>query len=135
MLRSALRGIAATVVMSLPMAVRWAAQPRVPPPPMIVAERAQRALGLQPEERGPIVRHATWVAAHLGFGASLAAASRIWPRRPGEAYGTAVWAANYALALPAVGLYPPLTRDSRARAIETFASHLVFGAALRKLAQ
>jgi hypothetical protein len=48
-------------------------------------------------------------------------------------YGAAVWLANYGVALPALGLYPRLTRDARLRAAETLAAHLVYGEALRAL--
>jgi hypothetical protein len=132
MLRDALRGAAATAVMSAPMAARWLAQPEVPPPPMVIAERVQRALGLEPERRKPVLRHATWIGAHLGFGATVGALARLWPARL-ESYAIAVWAANYGVGLPALGLYPRLPRDARTRAVETFVSHLVYGEALRLL--
>jgi len=38
---------------------------------------------------------------------------------------------RYATALPALRLYPPLTRDNRRRAAASLVSHLVFGALLR----
>jgi uncharacterized membrane protein YagU involved in acid resistance len=134
MMREALRGVAATAVMSVPMALRWAAQPRVQPPPMVIAEGLQRKLGLEPAARGPIARHATWLAAHFGFGASIGALSRLWPRPAGALpYGIAVWFGNYGLLMPAVRLYPPLTRDSRVRAAETVAAHVVYAATLRAL--
>jgi uncharacterized membrane protein YagU involved in acid resistance len=138
MLREAGRGAAATLVMSVPMAVRWAAQRDVPPPPMTVAERAQRAVGLEPAARNAVLRHATWIAAHLGFGATVGALARLWPARArsraaADGYGAAVWLANYGLTLPALGLYPPLGRDARLRAFETFVSHLVYAEALRAL--
>jgi hypothetical protein len=139
MLRDPVRGAAATALMSVPMAVQWLAQPGVPPPPMVIAERLQRRFGLKPEARNPVLRHAAWLSAHFGFGVTLAVASRLWPRRSktepaAQPYGAAVWAANYGLLMPALGLYPWVWRDRRGRAVETFASHLVYAAALGRFA-
>jgi hypothetical protein len=77
------------------------------------------------------LRHAAWLAAHLGFGSALGVAAQLWPRRAATAYGLAVWAASYGVALPALGIYPRPTRDRRVRAAESLLSHLVYGAALR----
>jgi hypothetical protein len=135
-LKDALRGAAATAVMSLPMGVRWLAQSDVPPPPMTIAERVQRAVGVEPAKRGPFLRHATWIGAHLGFGATVGAVATVWPTRArtrpsAGAYGLAIWAVNYAIGLPALRLYPRVTRDARLRAVETLLSHLVYAEALR----
>jgi len=125
-------GAAATAVMTAPMLARWAVQRDVPPPPQVVAENVQRLLGLRPERYPRALRHAAWLAAHLGFGSALGVAAQLWPRRATTAYGLAVWTANYGVALPALGIYPPPTRDRRARAAESLLSHLVYGAALTR---
>jgi len=131
------RGAAATVVMSAPMILRWALQ-RKAPPPQVVAENVQRRLGLEPARYPRPLRHAVWALAHLGFGATVGLAAALWPRRAttgpsAYSFGVAVWAANYAAALPAAGIYPWPREDDRARAAESFLSHLVYAAALRRL--
>jgi hypothetical protein len=118
--------------MTVPMLLRWALQRDVPPPPQVVAENVQRRLGLRPERYPRPLRHAAWLAAHLGFGSTLGVAAQLWPLRAATTYGLAVWAANYGAALPALGIYPWPTRDRRARAAESLLSHLVFAAALRR---
>src|SRR3954464_8741082 len=42
-------GIGATAVMTLPMALRWRAQPALPPGPVVITERVERLLGAAPE--------------------------------------------------------------------------------------
>jgi len=124
--------------MTLPMLARWAVRPE-PPPPLVVTENAQRLVGLEPDRYPAVLRHAAWAGAHLAFGAALGAAAELWParastRRSASIYGLAVWAANYALALPAARLYPRVDRDDRLRAAESLFAHLVYGATLRRLA-
>jgi hypothetical protein len=136
--RHAAAGAAATVVMSLPMLVRWALQRQAPPPPMVVAENLQHRLGLKPERYPRTLRHAIWSGAHVGFGAAVGALSVVWPRRvttvtAAHSFGAAVWSANYALALPLAGLYPWPWSDDRQRAAETAISHAIYAAALRRL--
>src|SRR3954471_19185333 len=132
------RGVAATAVMTVPMALRWRAQPNLPPGPMVITERIERLLGVAPDEHPPALRHPVWLAAHASFGAGVGAVFGVLAGRRASsgtvlAYGAAVWAANYALLLPALSLYPSPRRDDRLRAAETFASHLVWAGALRGL--
>jgi hypothetical protein len=124
--------------MSVPMLARWAFQPE-PPPPQVVAKNLQRRAGLEPKRYPRPLRHLVWGFAHLGFGAMLGVLASAWPRQAGTrgtayAFGAAVWSANYGVALPAVGVYPRLQADDRLRAAESFLSHLVYAAALRRLA-
>src|SRR5881628_3620569 len=116
------RGVLATVVMSAPMLARWALQRSEPPPPMVVAENAQRAVGLEPKRHASPVRHAAWLAAHAGFGAAVGIGGTLFPSASKRipfalAYGSAVWAANYGVVLPLLRLYPRVTRDSLPRAV------------------
>jgi hypothetical protein len=136
--RGAVRGVGATAVMTLPMLARWALRPE-PPPPLVVAENAQRLVGLEPTQYPAVLRHASWAGAHLAFGTALGAAAELWPARAttgrsASSYGLAVWAAGYALALPAARLYPRLDRDDRLRAVESLLAHVVYGATLGRLA-
>src|SRR4051794_33971916 len=77
--RAALDGAVATAVMSVPMLLRWLLQPDQPPPPKVVAENVQRRIGIAPEQRSPLVRQATWLAAHVLFGGALGIAGARWP--------------------------------------------------------
>jgi hypothetical protein len=131
LLGPARRGVAATVVMSVPMLCRWALDRREPPPPMVVAENAQRALGLAPERYPAPVRHAAWTTAHLGFGATLAVVDALVPLR-GSAFGLAAWTLDYALVLPRLGLYPSPARDARARLAVNVLAHIVFARSLAR---
>jgi len=137
LIRAAGRGTAATAVMSVPMLVRSALQP-TPPPPQVVTENLQRRVGLEPTRYPRPLRHVVWGLAHLGFGTTLGLVAAAWPhqartRRSAYAFGAAVWAANYGVGLPAIGLYPRLGADDRLRAAESFVSHLVYAAALRRV--
>jgi hypothetical protein len=139
LLAGAVRGAAATTVMTLPLLARWALRPAEPPPPMVVAENLQRKVGLEPRRYPRLVRHAAWATAHLGFGCTLGAAAQLWPRRAStpataQAFALSVWSATYGTVLPVAGLYPALTRDNRLRAATSLLSHIVYGAALRRLA-
>jgi hypothetical protein len=118
MIRGALRGALATVVMTGVYALR----PQLPLPPQLVGDRGPRKLGLEP--RVP------WWATHLAIGMTLGAAAEALGVRRRVAYGLAVWAASYGTTLPALGIYPRLDRDDRARAAAGVAAHAVFGAVL-----
>jgi hypothetical protein len=123
--------------MSVPMLVRGALS-SAPPPPQVVAENLQRRIGLEPKRYPRPLRHLIWGLAHLGFGTTLGVVASAWPRRASTAatayaFGAAVWGANYGVALPAAGIYPRVDADDRARAGESFLSHLVYAAALRRL--
>ncbi len=118
-LRGALSGLKATAVMS----VLFALHPDATVPPKVVTDNVFRAVGLRPVP-------GAWLPAHFAFGLTLGAvrARLAAPRIP---FALTVWAAAYATALPALGLYPPLTRDHRRRAAVSLLAHVVFGAALR----
>jgi hypothetical protein len=118
-IRGALSGIKATAVMSTAFAVH----PGADPPPKVVTERLLRTAGLRAVP-------GAWVVAHLAFGATLGVARRTL-RIPPVPFALAVWAAGYATTLPALGLYPALTRDDRRRVFATVASHVLFGVSLR----
>jgi len=116
----ALDGLKATAVMSTLFSVH----PDATVPPKVVTDNIFRAIGLRPVP-------AAWLPAHFAFGVALSTvrARFALPRIP---FALAVWFAGYATSLPALGLYPPLTRDDRRRAAASLLSHLVFGAVLRE---
>jgi putative membrane protein len=78
------------------------------------------------------------LAAHFSFGSAM---GTIFPivepflpvPRPlrGPVFGLAVWAANYAGLLPAIGTLPPPDERPRGRNLLLIASHLVWGAAVQ----
>ncbi len=77
------------------------------------------------------------LVSHFGFGASVGAlfgpiaqTTRRSPVVIGIAYGLGVWASSYLGWLPATGLFPPATRDTRFRTAYMIAAHVVWGAAL-----
>jgi NAD(P)-dependent dehydrogenase (short-subunit alcohol dehydrogenase family) len=77
----------------------------------------------------------TALAAHFAFGASMGTIfaglpARARSQRGGLLFGAAVWAANYAVIMPKLGLMPPARWDRPARPTSMVAAHLVYGAAL-----
>jgi putative membrane protein len=129
-------GLAATLPMTVVMEVLNRSLPHKEPlPPRMVTVRVAEEAGVahRLDERD---RVAATAAAHFGFGAAMGAlyglaAARI-PLRPalaGAAFGMAVYAANYAGTLPALGLLRPATQFPARRNALLIASHLVWGAA------
>jgi hypothetical protein len=109
MVRGALRGIVATVVMT----TVYAGRPELPFPPKVVAHN----LGVP------------WWPLHLTIGAGLGALQEALDAPP-VAFALVVWAASYGTTLPALGLYPALAEDDRTRARLGAVAHAVFGAVL-----
>jgi hypothetical protein len=65
---------------------------------------------------------------HFGYGAAAGALYGLLPRRlPGPLFGLAVWAVSYLVAMPALSLYRPATRDPASRNKLMIASHLAWG--------
>src|SRR3954449_2350435 len=118
-MRGAISGLKATDVMSTVFALH----PDATVPPKVVTDNLFRAVGLRPLP-------GAWLPAHFAFGMTLGAL-RARVGAPPIVFALSVWAAGYATSLPALGLYPPLTRDHRRRAAASLVSHVVFGAALR----
>jgi hypothetical protein len=118
--------------MSISMLGRWVFEPSVPPPPKAIVETVERRLDVRPQHLALPVRHGVWTGSHLCFGAALGVVAAVLPFRPRPPlYGAAVWLCNYGIMLPLLRLYPPVWKDDRTRAIETFLSHLVYDAALQ----
>jgi hypothetical protein len=118
MLRGAIRGAVATVVMTGVYALRR----ELPLPPQVLSDNAQRAVGLE-----PVV---PWWVTHLAVGMTLGAVAEELEIERKIPFGVAVWVASYGTALPALGLYPRPDRDDRIRAATGVAAHVVFGAVL-----
>ena len=134
----ALAGAAATVPMTILMRAGHARLPereRYPLPPEQITATVARGVGVpaRPEQPG---WEAKTYAAHFAYGATVGAAyAAIGPRLPGHpaikgaAFGLAVWAGSYLGWLPAVGLFPPATREPAGRNLLMLAAHAVYGAA------
>lgn len=117
--KGALSGLKATAVMSTVFSLH----PDATVPPKVVTDNLFRAIGLRPAP-------GAWLPAHFCFGLMLGAL-RERTAAPRVPFALAVWTCAYATSLPALGLYPPLTRDHRRRAAASLLSHVVFGLALR----
>ncbi len=134
--RGAGRGLAGTVVMSIPMLVAGRPVMGTQPPKRITVGVLRRA-GVR--ERSERQRNVAGTIAHLGFGATAGAVFTVaraglalrGPALPqGLGYGVAVWAASYKGWVPALGVLPPPERDDPARQATLLAAHLLFGAVL-----
>jgi len=131
-----LKGAAAGVVATTAMSVLMLGTRRLgllgEPPPRRLTRRLLSPLG--PLEPGGRTLDATALAAHFAYGASLGALFGLLPGTPtrarGVLYGLGVWAANYVVALPALGLMPPARKDRVGRPSSMIAAHLLYGAAL-----
>jgi hypothetical protein len=120
-------GVRATALMS----TSFLLHPRLRPPPQMVAYNAARAVGVVPEHLPWLVRNGYWVAAHFGFGTTLAAARQLVPTpRSGLAYGLWIWIATYGAALPAARVYPSPKRDHPIRVVAGLVGHAIFGSCL-----
>jgi hypothetical protein len=115
--------------MSLPMLFRWMLQRDRPPPPKVITEAAFSKLGIDSDLQPAPFREALWATAHLTFGVLLALPRT--PHRP-VIFGVGIWLVNYGFVGPALGVYPRLTDDHRARTLENVLSHVVYGIALRR---
>lgn len=130
--KGAAAGLVATAAMSALMLGARRLGALGEPPPRRLTRRLLSPLGpLRPT--GPALDVAATIA-HFSYGAFLGSLYGALPGRStrarGLAYGLSVWAANYALALPALGLMPPARKDRLGRPSSMIASHLVYGATL-----
>jgi uncharacterized membrane protein YagU involved in acid resistance len=136
-IRGAIAGLAATVVMTGVMyAGKWLGLLQAPPPKEITA-RAEETAGA---DLGGSTFSLSWLAAHLGFGMAAGAAfpwaGRAYPGSPplaGALYGLSIWFQAYVGVLPELGLYPDPVEDSSSRQAVLVAAHLVYGALLGRL--
>jgi hypothetical protein len=133
--RGALAGLLATVPMSLWMLLARALGLLVVPPPAQITANVEEKTGA----RDDLPRQgfgARWVLSHFAYGALLGAvyafARPALPRRTAVAgllYGATMWAGNYLGLMPALGLYPWPSEDSRSRTLVMVIAHLLFGSA------
>jgi len=128
-------GLAATLPMTVVMeAVNRALPRREPLPPRMVTVRAAEKAGVA-RHLDEAERVGATAVAHFAFGAAMGGLYGLTKSRiphhsvlAGTVFGVAVYAANYAGLLPALGLLRPATQYPARRNVLLIASHLVWGA-------
>ena len=130
-LGGAAAGLVATAAMSAHMIGDPSRRQIGAPPPRRIAD------ALLPREEEP-TRRAAAVLLHLAIGAAggsvYAAGRRRHGALSGAAFGLAVWAVGYQLAVPVLGVLPPAHRDEPERRRALVRAHLIYGAVLGLLA-
>jgi len=139
LVRGALAGLAATVPMTVVIATGRAAGLLWTPPPVAITENVAERAGEDPDRGSPAFQ-ATWLAAHVGYGAACGAVYALMrpllPRSDitaGLLFGGAVWSISYMGVMPALNLYPSAKDDSNSRQAVMIAAHAVFGTALASI--
>ncbi len=143
LLAGALAGLAASVAMSRFHALFANATPATGNEDSTVQAASELTRTVLRHELTPREKELAGPIIHYVFGTSLAAlygaAAEYVPARRtawGLPFGAAAWLGAHVIAVPALGLSPPITKSTpRAEAVE-FAAHLVYGAVtegLRKL--
>lgn len=136
LLLGGLAGALATLPMSVVILLGRQAGFLPEAPPKQITARVEARVGLRHHLRGPAFE-ASWLAAHIGYGALCGALypliGRWLPGSPpvaGLLYGLVVWADSYLGLLPRLGLFPSPIHDRPARPATMIAAHLVYGGAL-----
>lgn len=135
LLRGALSGSAATVVMSAVMLAAGREGLMGRQPPEAIVRRAGALVGAEP--RGQTADNLAALA-HLGFGASTGAVlaalpASAHPVRRGVLLSLGVYAVSYAGWVPALRALPTAGRDRPDRQRTMVLAHVVFGAVLGAL--
>src|SRR5919205_342278 len=124
LVRGSVAGVIATVPMTAVIAAGRAAGLLHTPPPQQITAKAEKEAGVPPSSFSRETFHASWLAAHVGFGAASGVVfSLVRGFLPGSRtsrgviYGLLVWAANYVGIMPSLGLYPWPTEDSASRTV------------------
>jgi XapX domain-containing protein len=111
-----------------------------PLPPRRVTENVTAAAGVHHELSEEHHAKLTWIN-HFGYGAAAGIVYELVKERlpgppvvAGALFGLGVWAGSYLGWLPAADLHPPATEEGPNRNALMIAAHLVWGAALGKMA-
>ena len=132
LVKGAMAGVAATAAMSLVMLGARRLGLLGEPPPRRLTRQLLSPLGLLRPKRRAL--DAAALAAHFAYGGAMGSVFGLWPGRPSQGrgllFGLGVWTANYAAALPALGLMPPARKDRFGRPTSMILAHLVYGGAL-----
>lgn len=136
LLSGAAAGLVATVPMTAAMVAmhhELPARERQPLPPRRITMRMAGKVGVRKHMDGP-QRTAATLVAHFGYGTAVGSLlGALAPRgaakaaAAGAGFGLLVWTVSYLGLMPAMGLYPPATRDTPRRNILMIVAHLVWG--------
>jgi hypothetical protein len=142
-LTGAAAGIAATLVMSVPMVVAGRLGIVRRQAPQEITERALAHVDAL-DDTGDEARRGLTAVNHLGFGAAAGAlyalaVRRLHPQVPGAAagvaFGVALWTVSYVGWAPALGLMPRPDHDEPGRQPLMIAVHLLYGGVLGALVE
>ncbi|GAC1402006.1 MAG: hypothetical protein NVSMB52_15910 [Chloroflexota bacterium] len=138
--RGSLAGIGATTAMTAVIYAGKAVGLLHTPPPQQITKNAQDSVGISRSQQSDETFNASWLAAHLGYGAGSGAGYTILrDLLPGNTitrgliFGGSVWAVSYLGVMPALGLYPWPSEDSTSRTVVMIAAHAVFGVSLAEV--
>ncbi|HEX7126502.1 MAG TPA: DUF6789 family protein [Thermodesulfobacteriota bacterium] len=129
-------GVIGTAAMSALLVIARTAGFMESTPPRRITERIARQSGTDRVLSGPAFE-ASWVAAHVGYGAVCGALYALASGRPpaspvpaGLVFGGLVWAGSYLGILPALGIYDgPDGEESPATTATMVSAHAVYGVA------
>lgn len=134
--RGALAGLLGTAAMTPVIglgAIGWWKGPS----PAEITANIQQKTGVDETPRNDPGFTPQWLAAHLSFGTGWGVAfalARPWLPASNVAagllWGGAIWAINYGMVLPALGLYPSPADDNKERMAAMMVAHAVYGTAL-----
>lgn len=137
--RNAVAGVMATVLMSVPIAVAHRLHLFTTPPPEEVSDQVAKSTPLLPDSTSfafPVM----WPISHLTYGAACGVVyGKVAPMLPRSVYGSgllfggAVWAVSYAGYLPALDLYPTPAEDRSSRVVTMILAHAVYGVTVAAL--
>jgi hypothetical protein len=137
LLKHAASGLVATGAMTAFMAGAKVTGLLRNPPPKHITKRAEQKVGMSPRHQDKETFNATWLAAHVAYGMGSGVVYGLVrgalpgpPWSSGLIYGGALWAISYLGVMPALGLYPFPSDDSRSRVAVMIAAHGVYGEAL-----
>lgn len=142
LVRGSVSGLIGTVLMTAALyAARWLGLMSEEPPKQIT-KNAERKASVSPHSLPRPVFQASWIGAHVGYGAASGVGytlvRSLLPRGPalaGLIYGEALWAVNYLGLMPALGLYPDPSRDRSSRTVVMIAAHAIFGVTVAEAAE
>ncbi len=128
-------GVMGTVAMSALLVAGRMAGLLGPPPPRRITERIAEHTGADRALSRPAFE-ASWMAAHVGYGAVCGAlyavVRRALPASPlaaGLLFGGLVWGGSYLGLLPALGIYRGPAEESGSTTGVMIAAHAVYGTA------
>ncbi len=138
MTSGALAGFGATIPMTMSMALlkRFPERDPTPIPPKRVAREMVRKVDVAPSPKGLKQAIFTYTT-HFGFGAAAGVLYALVVRRPenhpawkGLGFGLGVWATSYMGWIPALGILPSPSHETKQHLASQVLSHVVWGTVL-----